>query len=803
MNINRIKIGVFSLFFFFFCLSVATAQTQLANPSFEEDAANVGNPDGWEIGKDAQVKVVTENASAGNRALLVSGGYIAVYQNLQIPKLADQQLRFSVDAKSVSDNAVIGARIGYYSDDNKWHDAALLWNKPITAEYKTYSSARTLPANAKGGRLYIAIYRSDNKSTFYVDNIKLQISAGLSDADAHSAVALGRDAQYFLNRLDATSQKNIALPQKNSWQNEAQDILKEANAAEADLAAKLDTDRQKITSLNAQLFAAMAKGKPFISETSFAFERLEPDAIPIKTSFDGKVLSLRGEYQAFGIDIANAMAAPQKITVNAQGLPNGCSINWRRQVFTDTWYTKGKTQISDPLTQLPGGGKSTFIDVDTGEMTRLFANIEIGTNAKAGNYPLTITLTGNNQSTETLTINLRILPQAAPPQKMAHYAFGYTSSKIIANHTADAVKDLVAHGVTDIEWAFMPPATFDAEGNLLKADFSRYNNLLKYFGPSPIRLNTFWQSSYASMKTADGKTLEVLSPAWNNAIVQLFQAWIKDAKEHGVDTNRVTVLTWDELHSASLETSPDKTVEQYVQIAKLLREKIPGLKNYLTLTYYSFPNDVKTALPQVDVIMPHMPVPEKLNRNAPPSYNPFRAFAEEVYPLFYQTQKERALEIGSYHVAAGRSDNLLQWNRFYPVLAAATKHTGIGFWAYNVFRGSSWDDTDGGLLDYNFVYDGTEKNPLCEKYNVTGETIVPSIRWQAVRAGLQDANIILALQTAADTGKLSPAQKTAFDTVLAKAKQDDVPMGSNTGGIGILEMQQLSQQLRALYTDIK
>lgn len=800
MKIKRRLLAVCTLGLLISCSNIkpAAAQAQLANPSFEEDVANVGNPDDWSIGKEAQVKVVTGNASAGNRALLVSDGYVAVYQDLQIPKLADQQLRFSIDAKSVSKNAVIGARIGYSTTDNKWHDSVLLWNKPITAEYQTYTASRTFPANAKAGRLYIAIYRSDKKSTFYIDNAQLQIGAGLSEEDAHRAVTLARDAQYFLNRLDVASKINIVLPQKDSWQKQAQDILQKATNADASLAAKLDEYQQNIASLNAQLFGAMAKGKPFISATSFAFDRLAPDAIPVKSTFDGKVLSLRGEHQAFGIDIANATNAPQKIAINVQGLPDGCNINWRRQVFTETWYTKGKTLLADPLTQLPNNNKSTFINVDNGEIARLFADIEINKTAKAGNYPLTITLTGNNQNAETQTVNLQILPQAAPTPRMTHYEFGYNSAFPIANYTADAVKDLVSHGVTDIEWAYMPPAVFDTQGNLQTVNFASYNKMLEKFSSSSIRLNIFWQPSYLKFKTTDGSYLKVLSPEWKNALVQIINAWIKDAQEHHIPPAQITILTKDEIHSHSLDSSPDASIDEYVQIAKLLHEKIPNLKNYLTLTFYAFPNDVKAVLPYVDVVMPHMPQPEKLTRNAPPSYNPYKTFNDEIYPMLFAEQKKRGLIISSYHVAAGRSDNLLQWNRFYPVLAAATDHTGIAFWAYNGSRGSSWDDTDKGLLDYNFVYNGKEKNPLCQKYNITGETIVPSIRWEAVRSGLQDANIILALQKA----KLTTAQQAEFATLLAEAQKHNGPQRSSTNDISLTEMQELSRQLRKLYTGL-
>jgi hypothetical protein len=305
------------------------------------------------------------------------------------------------------------------------------------------------------------------------------------------------------------------------------------------------------------------------------------------------------------------------------------------------------------------------------------------------------------------------------------------------------------------------------------------------------------------MKTIDGASLKVLSPEWKNAIVQLLKAWIKNAGEHGISANRITLLTADEIHSHTLQSSPDESIQQYVEIAKLFQNKLPNLKNYLTLSYYAFPHDVKTALPYVDVIMPHMPLPTQLARNAPPDYNPQNAFTHEIYPMLFDAQKQRGLEISSYHVAAGRTDAALQWNRFYPLLAAATGHSGIGYWAYNGFRGKTWDDTDGGLLDYNFIYDGGEKNPACEKYNITGETIVPSIRWEGVRAGLQDANIILALQTAAEAGELSIKQRTDFASLLAEVQKHNSSQGDITNNITSKEIDEFSQRLRTLYTGMK
>ena len=49
-----------------------------------------------------------------------------------------------------------------------------------------------------------------------------------------------------------------------------------------------------------------------------------------------------------------------------------------------------------------------------------------------------------------------------------------------------------------------------------------------------------------------------------------------------------------------------------------------------------------------------------------------------------------------------------------------------------------WDDTDQGLLDYTFIYNGAEEHPLNRQVNPVGEIVVPSIRWEALRLGWQE-----------------------------------------------------------------
>ncbi len=67
-------------------------------------------------------------------------------------------------------------------------------------------------------------------------------------------------------------------------------------------------------------------------------------------------------------------------------------------------------------------------------------------------------------------------------------------------------------------------------------------------------------------------------------------------------------------------------------------------------------------------------------------------------------------------------------------------------------NGSSWDDTDGRRKrpDHILIYDGGEDHPLNRSVNPTREVIVPSISWEVLRAGLQDARILVTLRSIVD-----------------------------------------------------
>jgi hypothetical protein len=329
----------------------------------------------------------------------------------------------------------------------------------------------------------------------------------------------------------------------------------------------------------------------------------------------------------------------------------------------------------------------------------------------------------------------------------------YPDMEPARSHPEAVARDLAAHGVSGIEFPYIPNVEFSPDGTLAHADIaaSEQARWMKIYGRHIRTLMLFWEGKFKHLPIAGKKDcfLEYtdaegrLTPAFRKAYSALLKAWLAFAREQGFGTDRFLLLADDEPSSkAEFATAPGSEVRRTLELYRLTRAAAPDLPIAVTLSDYATPPDVAVVAPAVDVIFPLWPYREKLTRWVPPGYRPRVVFQKTIFPLLQREREKRGLKIWSYRVDAGKSADVLTSARAYPLIAAGAGFTGIGTWAYNVMRGKSWDDTDGGLLDYTFIYDGTEDHPLNREVNPTGEIVVPSIRWEAMRLGWQDAQIV-------------------------------------------------------------
>lgn len=505
------------------------------------------------------------------------------------------------------------------------------------------------------------------------------------------------------------------------------------------------------------------QGDTLLATFEDPWTRHEPTWLPPREPVhEARLVALRGEQTAAALTLSNATDAPIACAISIDGLDApGFTVTLRRQVYLETWYGREKSGIYDAMPALPRDPWP--LTLKPGDAVRIHVQIAVGESADSADAAIVIHPERGEQ--HRLALRVEVLPAAPPAQSsFEHVAFLYPELTVCAHSPEAASADLGAHHVTMIEFPYMPPATFTDEGELIAADFARHDRWLDTYAPNVARMMIFW---HGDIERPDGTVWAMHSPEWRRAYVSLLRGWLAHCAERGYGPERFVLLVADELHSEHLDVAPDDHVRDVVETMRQVHEAIPELAIYQTLTYYAFPADVELMAPVTDFACVALPWPEKLTRNAPPTYHPRQAWAEEIGPRL-RGRRAEGMTLGSYHVASGKSDDLLRWNYGYPLIALGQGMTGVGHWAYNVARASTWHDWDGTgevRLDYSFVYDGAENSPRNRALNPTGELVVPSIRWEALREGIQVAKLLLALREQRAGGELPAALAGEVDAL--------------------------------------
>lgn len=767
----------------------------LANPGFEFDEDGNGLPDGWNIQKEARGEF-TDEASDGKRAMRFTEGSLVINQNLSIDDIADRNFRVDIDARS-PDGAKLGLYVGYLNvqEDGKavWRNRRIAWDRSLGDNYITFRFRHRIPANTKGPRVWVAIYRSNNAGTLYIDNAK----AAANDLSAEQQVAINRvDREWgYLHRRAELAQELLGT------ETSAKDVLKVARevqdrcfAGQAAVLGETEPLKRSLGTLSAQINRALSPDADLAVSFAEPYGRLEPyGLVPAAPVRETELQVLPGEYHAAGLVVANCLDKSETASVSVEGLPaDRFSCRVRRQTFLETWYKRENERLADPLCLLPSDQGEWKLTLEPGEVAKLYLSIHCL--EKCADVDAKVRIKSASGTISELELGIRVAGEQSPQSvQFGHTAFIYPGQDRWRKATA---ADLGAHGVNRMEFTHLPPCKFSKEGKLIEANFSRHEAWLKAYSPHVEKMMIFWPAYGNGFTCADGTKLELLTEPGHKALVNLLRAFFERMAGLGYGMDRFAILPFDETHSKTLESSPDENVAKTVEVMKLLREEFPDLEIMMTLTYYAFPQDIAAMAPYLDVAVPILGWPVKLTRNAPPSYNPRKAFAESIWPLLSAQRRKRGMRIWSYLVAPGKSDDVLLNNRAYPIRAVGSGMTGIGTWAYNAYTGSTWDDTDGQpWVDYIFVYDGGEDHPLNKQSNPTGESVVPSIRWEALRAGIQDARLLLYLKNVALEEKCPPDLKAEvqqlLDAVGAIATGDDPVTWEAVARV--------SQQARQLY----
>ena len=734
---------------------VILAETLVQNQSFELDFENDGVPDVWEISKDVEV-TLTNNASHGSKAASFTSGYMLASQNLEIDNIAGKTITVSVDAAG-ADGAKLGVILGYnrVQDDGseKWVDLRIAWNQNLSTEYQTFTLQRDLGDKAKGPGVKIAFFRCNNRGSVLLDNANVAIGK----MSPEEKIILNRMAREwkFLGRRAADAQKR--LPGKRlvtEIQVTAEDMQSRCFSGDQKLLADPDSFNQKLAEFSSQINGLLLPETAIAASFSNPYVRLEPTYLPVVNSVTSyELVTLPGEYQAIGLDLTNCAKSALSANISIGGIDVSqfdCKV--RKQVFLETWYEREKNRFADALPLLPNEADSWKLEIPTGGTEKLYIGMHVPKDINKGIIGAEINVKTSTGQRLKFPVKLHVVAKPVPGKKRFGYlACTYPWSNAAGKFPELTAIDLAEHGATMMELPTLPNVKFTKKGEIASIDFSKVMRLVRAYGPH-IKMAIFWEGQWAkAFRLVDGSIIEAYTEPWFNAYRNLLRAYLDHMEKEGFGVEHFAMWPDDEPWSKNIESAPDEKMHKItIPVLRTTKEREPKLQSILTITDYAFPVDTEVLLPYVDVALPLWPYRAITLKTQPPGYIPRQVYFKKILPMLKKWREETGGQIWNYHIATGKNDDVLIANRAHPILSVGEGHTGAGLWAYNVSRGKTWDDTDGGLLDYIMVYDGSEDHALNHKVNVTGEKIVPSIRWEALRAGIQDAEIMLYLQEVVD-----------------------------------------------------
>jgi len=285
--------------------------------------------------------------------------------------------------------------------------------------------------------------------------------------------------------------------------------------------------------------------------------------------------------------------------------------------------------------------------------------------------------------------------------------WGYVQSSILKDMPDAALADQVQHGtnVFVATGTFAPEATFDENGDLVGTiDFSAHDAYVRRHSPYGMILFFNYQHSLK------GPTKE-FSATWVRAYKQWIDAWVKHLLDMGLNFNDFAFYPIDE---PGLRAG---LVERFINFARPIREVNPEIKIYADPVGRAGMNDLKKMAPFVDIWCP--------NRNGyllhegSKKLDFIKSTGATVWTYECEGDAKHQSPLGYY-----RAQSWLVWRHGL---------TGIGFWSYCTSSHDPWYVPRGGQ-DYLLIYQG--------------DGVVSSKRWEAVRDGIEDYDLLRQLQEA-------------------------------------------------------
>lgn len=452
--------------------------------------------------------------------------------------------------------------------------------------------------------------------------------------------------------------------------------------------------------------------------------------------------AFRGEVEDTALNVFNLGTAPLQVRVELdplvlEGAPDAAPVASRDAVAIHEVVSVPTQSLDLSADVLPRINSGYVLTLPAWDARQLWFAVRTDGLAP-GRWTSTVRLrTLEVESREfTAPLTVEVWEPALPEtQALKHCNWGYVyNTPRMRGFEEETVQDRVAHGNNVFVTTLVPKASYDETGAIVgEIDYTEHDAYVRRYAPHGMILfhNTGGIKGPGGIETG----------AYRTAFVTWMRAWVAHLKDMGIGYDRFAMYPVDE------PGLNDGLVARYLFYAKLAREADPNILMYTDPVARIRKEELVEMLPYVDIWCPNC-----------------GGFLLDINQDKLEIIKNSGKTLWTYECSDNaKHQSPLGYYRGQSWLAWHHGLTGIGFWSYCTSKADPWykpEDT----LDYLLVYQG--------------DGVVPSKRWEAVRDGIEDYDMLVTLRGAAHKAKgenrapeaVAKAERLLNDTALEIAR---------------------------------
>ncbi len=452
-----------------------------------------------------------------------------------------------------------------------------------------------------------------------------------------------------------------------------------------------------------------------------AFDAFGPVAlVPEEPELSRELMLCTTDREQALLRLCNIGEEPAEVTVQVgrfegEGAP---AVTAREVVCVDPG---GNDRLKgDPLPLLDLDGNRARLTLTPGLVRGVWLQIDADGTAP-GLYELALTVSADGQAPIEAQVRARVLPVTMPERRpIVTWNYSYQHDWIMPERWEQARRDLVEHHINAYCWPskYLPWPELDEAGVMKPLDWSAFDEGLRTH--DGIDWLLLWPGFEWEGNLKLRNELEPGSEPWRELFVEWFTALREGLEARGYGADRVAWYLAD-------EPVTEARARPVVLAGKVISEIAPDAL-VLANPYPAATWDVLRKMdPVVNLWCPSLSIADEEHLEF------FRAGSEVLWS--YQVLSKRADAFGSYRLSFWRL-----WDEAI---------TGQGFWAYASAKGSAWNPWDENGTDYAPVYDGDPRE------------LIPSIRWEAWREGVEDYTLLWMLDRALEEGRCADVPRAA------------------------------------------